>query len=88
MFVYRITKDMTKHERLEAKKYLKKGDYSKIAAASKMTRVNVTAYANGTHENSTCEPFFIAMCNLRKAEAEERIQNMLIENSQPTPKSI
>lgn len=68
---------MTKEERAAARKILHRGDMTIIAQAAGVSRASVTAWFDGTHEDSVCEPFVEAQVAMRKEETEKRIQAML-----------
>lgn len=65
---------MTATDRKDLKKYLRKGDISKIATAVGITPTNVSAWLNGNSENSICEPFIIQLVETRKEELAKRIK--------------
>lgn len=65
---------MTHTDRKALKKFLRRGDISKIAELAGTVPNNVSRWFNGDLENSVCEPYAIAFAENRKTEMAEKIK--------------
>jgi len=65
---------MNHTERKALKKFLRRGDISKIAELAGTVPNNVSRWFNGDLENSVCAPYAIAFAENRRVEMAKKIK--------------